>query len=363
MNRNNLIALAAITLTVVIIAAVVVGKDRSPTYISKEPLLPVLSENINEAASITLASNRHKTILERDGETWRIANSDDYPALFDKVRSLLINLTELQTKERKTDNPELYHYLDVQDPSQPDSNSVQVTVSDKDGNVLADVIIGKSRNSKVTNLQTGLYVRKPDAAHALLVEGRVPVSAEKTAWFNPDIVNIASEHVREVIIRHPDGGIVHAYRESPEAGFQLADLPPERRIQSRTALNRFGSVLQEISARDIRALETFSLDQAVETTVRTFGGMIIDIRSTRNDDRHYANFRFRYDADMENAAAKPVTGDAGERIAIGAEAQELQERLGNWVYQIPGFKFEVLTATLDDYTRKVSGPDTDAGSD
>lgn len=363
MNRNNLIALAAITLTVVIIAAVVVGKDRSPTYIGKETLLPALSESINEATSITLVSNRHKTILERDGETWRIANSDDYPALFDKVRSLLINLTELQTKERKTDNPELYHYLDVQDPSQPDSNSVQVTVTDKDGNVLADVIIGKSRNSKVTGLQTGLYARKPDAAHALLVEGRVPVSAEKTAWFNPDIVNIASERVREVIIRHPEGSIVHAYRESPEAGFQLADLPPNRRVQSRTALNRFGSVLQEISARDIRALETFSFDQAIETTVRTFGGMIIDIRSTRKDDRYYANFRFSFDADMENKATKPVAGDAGERIAVEAEAQELQERLGSWVYQIPAFKFEVLTATLDDYTRKVSGPDTDAGSD
>lgn len=362
MNRNYLIALAAITLTVVIIAAVVVGKDRSPTYISKEPLLPTLAENINEAASITLVSNRRKTILERDGETWRIANSDDYPALFDKVRSLLINLAELQTKERKTDNPELYHYLDVQDPAQPDSNSIQVTVMNKDGDILADVIIGKPRNSKVTNLQTGLYVRKPDAAHALLVEGRVPVSAEKTAWFNPDIVNIASERVRDVTITHPDGNMVHAYRESPEAGFQLADLPPDRRVQSRTALNRFGSVLQEISARDIRALETFSFDQAIDTTVRTFDGMIIDVRSTRKDDRHYANFRFLYDADMENASAQPVTDGAGERIAVEAEAQELQERLGNWVYQIPGFKFDVLTATLDDYTRQVSTPGSDSGS-
>lgn len=362
MNRNNLIALAAITLTVVIIAAVVVGKDRSPTYMDQEPLLPKLSANINQAASISLTSNRHKTILERDGETWRIANSDDYPALFDKVRNLLINLSSLRTLELKTDNPALYHYLEVQNPSQPDSNSVQVTVTDENANVLADVIIGKARHSKVTNLQTGLYVRKPDAEHALLVEGRVPVSAEKTAWFNPDIVNIASERVREVVIKHPDGSVVRAYRESPEASFQLADLPDNRRVQSLTALNRFGSVLQDISARDIRALDSFNFERPVETKVRTFDGMVVDVRSSQLDNRYYANFHFRYDVLNQTDIAQPPRLPPGEKPGDDTSTQEqsrdLQQRLGNWVYQIPQFKYELLTATLDDYTRKIETADS-----
>lgn len=364
MNRNTLIALAAITLTVVITAIVVVSKERAPTYLDKKPLLPTLQENINKAASISLVSNRHKTILERDGETWRIANSDDYPALFEKVRNLLINLSELHTLERKTNKPELYHYLNVQAPSQPDSNSVQVTVMDEGANILADVIIGKPRTSKVTNIQTGLYVREPDSSHALLVEGRVPVAAEKTAWFNPNILNIASERIREVVVKHPDGNIVRAFRDSPESNFQLADLPDNRKVQSQVALNRFGSVLQDISARDIRALGNFNFERPVETTVYTFNGMIIDVRSSRLDDRHYANFQFRFDVISHRNIGQPLmlpeTDTSGKQASPQEQAQELQARLGNWVYQIPGYQFDNLTATLEDYTREIAAPAAEA---
>lgn len=355
MNRNSLIILAAITLTVVITAFAVVSKERSPTYMSDEVLLPELNERINDAVAITLVSNRYKTVLERDGDTWRIANSDGYPALFDKVRSLLISLTELRTRERKTDNPDLYHHLHVQEPSKGDSNSVQVTVTDADNNVLADLIIGKGRTSKVTNIQTGLYVRKPSAEHALLVEGRVPAAAEKTAWFDQNIVNIASERVREVVIQHPDGNRVRAYRDSPDDNFQLADLPTDRRIQSRMALNKFGSVLQEVNARDIRALEQFEFpESAIETTIHTFDGLVAEVKSAKVDDNHYANFRFRFDESLQTDAAKPVTDDEDNKIKVDQQARNLQQQLGGWVYRIPGFKYEVLTATLDDYTRKVS---------
>lgn len=370
MNRNTLIAFAAITLTVVITAVIVVSKERAPTAMKEEPLLPALVQNINKAASISLTSNRHKTILERDGETWRIANSDDYPALFDKVRTLLIDLAELRTLERKTNNPQLYHRLHVQDPSQPDSNSVLVTITDENSNVLADVIIGKSRISNATNLRTGLYVRKPHEEHALLVSGQAPVSAEKTAWFNPNILNIPSERIREVVIRHADGSVLRTSRDSPQSSFKIADLPADRKIQSQVALNRFGSVLQEISARDIRALESFDFpqDKVVETTVHTFDGLVANVRSMQLDDRRYANFQFSYDAETtdsidRNSLDQLATESATEALekespaqplSVEAEAHDLQQRLSGWVYQVPGFKYDVFSATLDDYTRVVN---------
>lgn len=369
MNRNTLIAFAAITLTVVITAVIVVSKERAPTALKEEPLLPALAQNVNKAASISLISNRHKTIIERDGETWRIANSDDYPALFDKVRTLLIDLTELRTLERKTNNPDLYHRLDVQDPSQPDSNAVQVTITDASSKVLADVIIGKPRVSKATNLQTGLYVRKPHEKHALLVSGRVPVSAKKTSWFNPDILDIASERIREVTVRHTDGSVLRVVRDSSQGSFNIVDLPTNRKLQSQVALNRFGSVLQEIRARDIRALESFDFeeDKFIETTVRTFDGLVAKVRSVQLDDRHYANFRFSYDAEAteatdrnsldqlasESAAESLEEESPTQPLSVEAEAHDLQQRLSDWVYQIPDFKYDVFSATLDDYTRVV----------
>ena len=166
-------------------------------------------------------------------------------------------------------------------------------------------------------------------------------------------MNIASERIREVIITHPDGSTLRAYRDSPDSNFQLADLPPDREIQSTTALNKFGSVLQEVSARDIRSLDTFEFDAAVETTVYTFDGLIADVRSTSRDDTHFANFSFRHDDSMPEEATQTFTNEDGEKVAVREQVQKLQQRLGGWVYLIPSFKHDVLTATLDDYTRQV----------
>lgn len=361
MNRNNLIALAAITLTVVVTAVVVVSKERAPMAMDEEPLLPALVENVNQAAVITLASNRDKTILEYDGETWRIANSDDYPALFEKVRALLINLTELRTLERKTNNPDLYSRLQVQDPAQKDSNSVRVTVTGTSKNVLADVIIGKPRISKVTSLQTGLYVRRFGDEHAMLVSGQVPVSAQKTAWFNNDILNIASERVHTVTIRHADGSELRAVRDDPGADFEFESLPANREVQSQTALNRFRSVLQEIKARDIHALESFEFGpDTVETTVHTFDGLVATVRSLQQGDQQYASFQFSHDAgaaqhdnalDSMNTSGTDEQGTPAKPQSVATEVHDLQQQLSGWVYEIPEYQYDVLAATLDEYTR------------
>lgn len=363
MNKNTLIILAAITLTVVIAAAVVTQQQRSPTELRQEPLLAKLVADINEAASISLTGNRHKTLLERDNDTWTIANSDGYPALQDKVRNLIIDLSELTTLERKTRNPDLYYRLDVQDPSEPDSNAVRVVVSDRGGNSLADVIIGKPRISRVTNIQTGLYVRKPDEPHAMLVEGSVDVAAEKTAWFDPNIIDIAFLRIMEITIRHPDGDSLRAFRNSPEQDFNLADLPDNRRISSRTVLNRFGSVLQEVRADDVRSVEAFTFPAStIENEIRTFDGMLITVNAATIDDRHYAHFEFSYDeasaVDTSDTYAETGTDDGGdggpELLSVELEAADLNNRHSEWVYQIPGFKYEILSQTMENLTREVT---------
>lgn len=363
MNKNTLIVLAAVTITVAIAAAVVTQQQRSPTELRKEALLPRLVADINEAASISITGNRHKTLLERENDTWTIANSDDYPALQDKVRNLIIDLSELTTLERKTRNPELYYRLDVQDPSEPDSKAVRVMVADQGGSTLADVIIGKPRISRVTNIQTGLYVRKPDEPHAMLVEGSVGVAAEKTAWFNPNIIDIPAMRIMEISIRHPDGSILRAFRNSPEQDFQLADLPENRRVASRTVLNRFGSVLHEVRADDVRAVDAFTFPAStIESEIRTFDGMRVAVNATTIDDRHYAHFEFRYDesavTDTSTGFAEDGIGDGEsggpERLPVELETAELSGQHDEWVYQIPGFKYEILSQTIENLTREVS---------
>jgi hypothetical protein len=354
-KQNALLIFAAVTLTVVIVAAVIVRQQAPQTELPREPLLPGLSARINDAAEIAIESRRDRTILRRSGDAWVIANADGYPALFDRVRALLISLSELKTLERKTRNPALYHRLGVEDPGAEGSQSLRVIVRDSGGGVLADLIIGKPRLSRITNQPTGLYVRMPDAAQALLVEGGLEIAADKTAWFDADILNIPATRVREVVIRHPNGETLVVSRTDPaDADFILEGLPPDRRLKSQVTVNRLGSVLQDVRASDARARAGFNFpEDATQVTVRTLDGLVATVRTARVGGASYAQFDFDAGPAPEPPAAGGSEAQAGPTAA--EEAAAINQRLGRWVYLIPEFKYEILTETLDNLTLPAPG--------
>ena len=354
MKNKKLIILFLITLAVILTAGIT-AKMRAPqSSVETIPLFPDLTNRINDVAKIVIEGDEKTVELSQQGEIWVITTTDNYPALFNKVRAAVINLTSFKIVNEKTDNPELYNRLGVEDPAVEDATSLLITLFDEKDQKIVSLIVGNPRQS--SGSKPGLYVRKPDEKTALLVEGVLDISANQTDWFHRDLFDIPSDRVSSVKINFADGNAFEIYKEAPEqTDFEVHGENIANESASKIIINRLGNSMQEMRADGVIAAGNFSFpDDAVTTTVTTFDGLVINAKLAQVDDKSYVNFTFTTDpeklsADKETAANETGTNAeaAISEVNITELAQTLDHALSGWVYLIPDFKYEALTTSPD----------------
>lgn len=112
---------------------------------SGELFLPDLQRRANEAREVVLTRSSGTATLKQQGDRWIFVEKGDYPANGEQVRRVLVELAELRLVEAKTRKAELYPRLQVEDVSEKDARSTQMTVKDGKGTTIVDVLIGRRR--------------------------------------------------------------------------------------------------------------------------------------------------------------------------------------------------------------------------
>ena len=359
MKSNKLLLLAVVTL-LALLAAFFMSKHRAPTTsLETQTLFPELLERVNEIKTIELAKHNRKLSLAELNGTWVISNADNYPADFGKVKSTLLELAELEILANKTRNAERYERLGVEDPFTDGANSLLLSVKDGGSNILASLIVGKARHSKAAEDKAGLYVRLPEQDQALLVEGKLDVSANVSDWFTRELFNIGSSRIKQVEILHSDGSSVNLSREQDIDNLAVMNIPEGKEAQSDVIITRMGTLLEDIFVDNVIKAE--KLDSAEQTIARveTFDGLTVTITSARLDETNYSSFEFS----AKEAASESDSEDEGKETSRLEEAAELNRRLQGWAFAIPDFKFELFTRTLDSLTRTIEAKETEAGTE
>lgn len=360
--KNRKFVIFFLVTMAVIIAAGIVSSLRSPqSTLEKTLLFPGLEGRINEVSRITVTGdNKSVELVEQDGK-WLVASSSNYPAIFSKVRATVLNLSHLKIVDEKTSNPEFYDRLGVEDPDQKNARSLLLSVGNNAGETLAKIIVGQPRQS--SSSKPGLYVRLPGEKTALLVEGRLDISAENTDWYIRELINMPSAVVKSVDISYPDGktfGIFKKDRQQPD--FDTTDADMEKKSASKIIINRIAKGLEELRADGVRSSADFSFPEDVtRTTFTTFDGIITNIKLAKVDDKPYASFSFSVDeklaAEADAAMAASDAEAAKDTPSVKEVVSNLSERLEGWVYRIPDFKYEALTTNLDKLKKAVPSGD------
>ena len=380
MKNRKLFIFAIVTLAV-ILAAGITSRLRAPqSTLSKQVLLPELAGRINDIAGITIKGNRRTVILKQQGGIWVVASTDNYPALFNKIKQNVVGMSELKIVDRKTDNPEFYGRLGVEGPDVEGTKSLLLTLQDRSGHTMAELIVGNKRQS--SSNKPGLYVRKPDAAQALLVEGFLDISDKPPDWFENHLFDIPDARVQEVRISYPPAGeqaqedlvIRKDTGEQPEFAVNLPS--PGTDPSTTIVADRISRGLVEMRAENVRSLQNFNFpeDATITTTVSTFDGLVVTARLTKKDRAHYANFMFAANPTAtagttgstdagttgdEPAGAVPATDQTAAFAPMSpeAEAEILNQHLSSWVYEIPDFLFEALTTRPEQFRKLKLLPD------
>jgi hypothetical protein len=351
MKRQQLLLLSAVTI-VIIIAAALFNQSRAPqTTIEKETLFPELANRINDVTRIEIKSSEDPDVIlqKMQGGQWALQSADNYPAQFDKVKDVVVSLSQLKILATKTDNPKLYPELGVEGPQGNNTSSLLLTLSDQSGTALASLIVGKPRKSSTGSNRPNLYVRKADAKNALLVEGYLQLKSNNNAWYERNVIHIPASRIQKVNIFKSTGDLLLIKKHSEgDTEFKV--------IEGNTAspsvlLNKLGTFFEDMHVEGVHAANNFEFpDDVTITTFTTFNGLVITVKNVLNDGKAYAHFSFK----TSTISSSPLNTEGGdgtpeshsETISVEEESQLWNQFLSHWVYEIPEFKFETLDVNV-----------------
>ncbi len=356
MKSKSLILLLA-ALVIGVIAYYLNENSNQQTIDANSNLIPELAENLNNITKFTVVEAGNTTLSEvsKSDKGWIVNNRDGYEANIAAVRQLLTNLAEAKLVEAKTSNSENYVKLGVEDVSSEKAQGVLFSIEGlKDS---AKIIFGKDGSSG-KNTQ---YVRRHDEAQSWLINKKPNLKRDVTDWLQKDLLDIPPERIKDVHIKHPDGGEVSiANNGKDEYEYTLdADVPDGMNL-SESEIYQLANALSSLQLRDVVAvskIDTKSIEP-IETTFKTFDGLTITSNAYTMELDTYFTIEVGFSSDeidqsvINNESQVESTSDAALRsdpIAAEELAAKSKDRLDGWAYIFPSITQNAMTKKLEDF--------------
>lgn len=344
------------------------ARDSAGGFAVDALLLPNLADRVNDVQRVeivTAGDTIIATLVKADGQ-WQLEQMGGYHANWPKLQALLAGLAQVRVLEVKTDKPEYYARLGVEDVAAADAESVLVRVDDSE--TPTAILIGHQAQGR-----NGQFARLPGAAASVLLDRTLDVPVEMLGWANVNIVDINAAEVAEVEIIQPDNKRVLVTKISADQiDFDLVGLPPGREIKSSWAVNSVGSALSMLQLESVRPADSVDWQKAVRMRLLTFSGLEImadmvsmdmvstdmistDTVSTDMDsmdmDSVDGQYLVRLQASHPTANLVKVSNEAVGKKAVAEVAKRVEEinrRVGGWAYVIDKLRFDTMVKTQED---------------
>ncbi len=347
--KKSLSIFAIITLLFVIAAWFSVQHRSPETVMEKEPLFPQLADQIQQITSVEIKTGKNTVTLEKLGDKWVVKNRGGYPALVNRIKPLVIAISKLEIREAKTANPALYSRLQVEDVTSKKAKSRQVTLMDKDGNILASLLIGKERVNRSDGTVDSIYVRRAGEKQSYLVKGKVVLSDEPVEWMDNSLIDLASDRLKSITIEHGGDKTVRVSRkEKDDVDYVLQNIPEGYEVRSQTTVNSLASVVEDLQFNDVNSAKSFKWpDQTLTTVYETFDGLVMKVKSAKIDDQVWAEFSFDYKGE-ETSSGSEGKDNKSKKPSAKEQAEILGRKTSGWVYALPAYKGKMLRRSLDE---------------
>jgi hypothetical protein len=293
-----------------------------------------LAARLADARTIEVRKHDATLVLRRQGEAWVLPDRGNYPARPERVRELLVGLTELRLIEPRTADPGLHDRLGVDDPLREGSTGVLLRVLGAEDAPLAELVVGRRRVRTQGGVPETAYVRRPTEAQAWLAEGRLAVDADPQLWVDRDIANIARDRIRRVVIRRlGEAELVLDRGEAPEAKLQVQQ-PPDAPPTDEVALDEVARALEYLSFLDVTTEGEVPGTALGETRFELTDGMAVTVWPHKGTDTLWIRLR----------------------AEGGADAAELNARWQGWAYQVGEWKEKAFMPRLAELVPRTDEP-------
>lgn len=322
-------------------------------------MFPGLGARINDVAKITIANAKNPsglTIFREAEDRWVLKEKNNYPVQPDMVKKTVVALSELRTLEPRTDNPELHNRIGLDPIDKPNSEAVQIKLDDSQDASLAALLVGKApRPEAGTSPRTSqVYVRRPDETRAWLAEGNLEISADPQRWLDRNMFKVVRDRLMSVETRQANGELLTISRANGNTeNYQTTGLPNGAKLKTPNA-NGMMAGLEVLLFDDVAKASDATMSEPIIATIRTFDGLVVTVTTSMRDGKAWSTFQATFDeaqADKQNVPEKD-SGALLAKTAVREEVDQINKRMGGWIFQIPDYRAENFIRKSEDMVQK-----------
>ena len=281
--------------------------------------------------------------LVRDGNQWRLATSDGYPARFEEIKGLVSGLAGLKGDQKMTARSDRHGELALAWPDDSGRGARARLLAG--GEPVLDVILGEERANPRAQ-----FIRRGGEDQTWRVLGSVLVDIEPRRWVEAELLAIPDGEVRGVTVNGlhiaaedgPDGKVSYKVIESsPLVAPTEFDWTPTRRA---TALRTMPSWLSRLELEDVRKAkggpEAAAADPAISPEFDMVRGTL-KVHAVREGDAVWISFAAKAKDGAPSAAEinakKKYPGDP-----YVPDWTEFAAKHAGWEYKLPAWKLNSL---------------------
>jgi hypothetical protein len=377
MKKNHLLLLLSVAI-VVGLAGIYFQISQSAGWSDSKTDRTIFSNlSVNDITKVQIRSAPASVTLEKKDDKWRVAERDDYPADFTKIRDLIKVLWALKSGQEMQVGPSQFGRLKLLAPGQGPESGIEIDLQGDKEKPLASLIIGKSvdRSSATAGSAAGgRFVYNP------AIKDRVYLVSE--SFFSVDPVNLGSWLDKTFIA---PGELVEidqtawsnnpgwkVTRKDSKADWQLEDLKPGESLDKSFAqsLSTFAPTFVDVRPSSASSEEA-GLKEAFKVRIKTLDGFIYDFLIGREgpDKTHYLQLSVSADLPSartsepnESADDKKKKDEEFDKKTASLKARlEQEKQFEKWIFLVPDYNLEQILKRRDEIISKPSPSPAPAG--
>ncbi len=232
------------------------------------PLFSGLARDGASVERLVISQGADKLTLEKADDRWLVKEKNGFPASTEKVRALVLALSQANLAEAKTRSEQGFKILELEDPKDAAANSHLVQLAKADGTLLAEVIIGKTRADAFGAGKAGTYVRRPGDMQAWLIDQEVIAGTTLKDWSRERLFDLKPESVKTVTIETQGDTSYDIVRDSDGRTFKLLRVPDGKKVKFANAADDIVDALSSFSLGDARKQDS---PEAMAASITGFG--------------------------------------------------------------------------------------------
>jgi len=359
MKTRTLLALGLVAVAL-LASAVTLYSKRSTTFAASAPeaLYPDLISRVGEITLIHVVGPKGEFHIDLNDSVWRLREKDGYPVRTERIRTAVLSLSDLKVIEPKTQKPENYALIGVQDPAEGEP-SILVEMKNQKGDNVVSIILGATERSAAQGVSRR-FVRLTDDPRAYFIEGVAAVETDPFRWLDKEVLRVTRAWTHDLTITHPDGEVVRVQRPNIDAKDFIFDaLPQGAMLKDTRDVNLIGNSMIYIGMEDVASADSAPADQITPgpvAVVHTFDGFIMTAHLFDFQGKTWATFEASIGDSIEQTAldvdedATPSASapELRSRDEVQAEVEKDNAKLHGWRFEMTESKTDLLSKRLSD---------------